>query len=317
MKFVRFLLNTLQFIILLIGSFFICTLVSTTLSLQTKQNTTGFVFWSMKDTSVGINDAIGFWGDTIQANYTTYSKDKDYDFSQREFVVAGEEGLQVKDFDTGEMVTIYTISADVAGPKYRCRNWIPWNWYKESVGMWLDYGIDAIAAVSSPILLPTMNVKNVEHFYQKDLYEFREEIGNASKAHGSHYYEDALEALYNCKTEDDYYQWVDNYKVMYDYMFKIGKYNAKDDKGNYIYEYYYNKFIGEDKVMNSSVVLLYYTILIDIIITIWVVIQYPITIKQLDTGEMEASGGMIKRKKRPGFWSRLFKKKENTEESEE
>ena len=69
--------------------------------------------------------------------------------------------------------------------------------------------------------------------------------------------------------------------------------------------------------MNSSVVLLYYTILIDIIISIWVVCQYPITIKQLDTGEMEASGGMIKRKKRPGLFSRIFRKNKNNEETEE
>lgn len=311
MKFVKFLLNTLQFFVLLICSFFICTLVSGTLSLQTKQNTTGFVFWSSQETSVGLNDAIGFWGDSVQANYTTYSKDENMDFSKKEFVVAGEEGLLVKDFDTGEMVTIHTIRADVSGPKYRCRNWLSWNWYKDSIGIGLDYAVDAVTAVASPILLPTMNVKNVERFYQKDLYEFREEIGNASKAHGSHYYEDAIESLYNCKTEEDYDQWVDNYKVMYDYMFKIGKYNALDSEGNYIYGHYYNKFIGEDRVMNSSVVLLYYTILIDIIISIWVVYQYPIAIKQLDTGEMEASGGMIKKKKKNGFWKRIKRKHKN------
>lgn len=310
MKFVKFLLNTLQFVILLCVAFLACSVISASLSLQTKNNSTGFVFWSNHETKVGLNDAIGFWGDSIEANYTTYSKDENADFSRKRFTVAGEEGLTIKDFTTGEMVTIHTITADVAGPKYRTRNWLNWIWYKESVGLWLDYGIDAIAAAASPVLLPTMNVKNLEKFYQKDLCDFREEILTDHKSLGTHYYEDAIEALYNLETIDDYYRWADDYKVMYDYMFKIAKYNAKDKDGNYIYEKYYNKFVGEDKVMNSSVVLLYYTIIVDIVVAAWIVYQYPITIKQMDTGDLEASGGMIKKRKRRHLFQRKRRKKQ-------
>ena len=291
MKFVKFILNTLMFCLLTICSFLVCCGVSWSLSLQTKSNDTGFVFWSSQETSVGLNDAIGFWGDSVQANYATYKKQ---DFSKKIFVV-DPEGITIK--VNGEEVVIKEITANVAGPKFRCRNWIPWNWYKNSIGLWLDYAVDAVTAVCSPILLPTLNVKDLERFYGKELIDFRQEI-DEKIPNQSHYYEDAVEALYNAQSGEAYAQWVDKYPVMYDYMFKIAKYNSVDDQEVPIYAKYYTKFVGEDRIMNSSVVLLYYTILIDLIVSLWIVIQYPIAIKQLDDGTSEASGGLIKRRKK-------------------
>ena len=75
MKFVRFLLKSLMFFIILICTFIACCVVSWTLTIQTKESTTGFVIWSVKDDSVGMNDAIGYWGTTIKANYSTYKKE--------------------------------------------------------------------------------------------------------------------------------------------------------------------------------------------------------------------------------------------------
>lgn len=307
MKFVRFILKSLMFCIMLVCTFVVCAIVSMTLSLQTKEETTGFKIWSIAEDSVGLNDAVGFWGTTIEANYATY---KESTYSDKEFVVS-TEGITIKDFDTNEDVVIYSIRADVAGPKFRCRNWISWSWYKASVGKVLDYGVDAVASLASPVLLPTMNVKNVERYYGKTLLDFKDEIAENKKAHGAHYYEDAIEALYNCSTDADYGKWIDEYTVMYDYMFKIAKYNAVDKDGNLIYEKYFNKFVGEDRVMNSSVVLLFYTILIDIIISIWLVKQlsddYFAQRLGGPVGNSNGGGNRDDKPKHKGF--RLFKRK--------
>ena len=304
MKFVRFLLKSLMFFIILICTFIACCVVSWTLTIQTKESTTGFVIWSVKDDSVGMNDAIGYWGTTIKANYSTYKKEL---YEKKEFLIS-EEGITIQDFDTGEEIKIYTIRADVAGPKFRCRNWLPWTWYKNSVGKGLDYAIDAVAALTSPILLPTMNIKNLEKFYGKQLIDFKDEIAKSKKAAGIHYYEDAIQALYNCADDDDYGKWVDNYPLMYDYMFKIAKYNALDSDGEPIYGKYFNKFVGEDRMMNSSVVLLYYTILIDLIISIWMVTQLSDDYLTQKFG-YSSGNGQPNQAKKPGLFKRLFRRR--------
>jgi len=313
MKFVKLILNLIMFVFVLLLTWVAAFAVQWVLCVQTGNADNGYVPVSIKEDSVGYNDAFGYLGTSVQANYATYGNDE-YQYYTFKYEV--EEGQPEK-----------TITADVRGPKYRCRNWFSWNWWKNSLGLWLDYGVDAVASVSAPIILPTSNIQQLQKYYGKQLYEFRDEINTNSKQTygdtGLTYYEVAIAKLSEALLTDSEYtyaKWVDDYTLMYNYMFKIAKYNATMEVTNEndelevvpVYESYYNKFIGSDGQPKTSIYLLYYTIILSLIISLWIVHQYPVVTTQNEFGEVEVSGGLFRRKrnkeKKRHFFHRKHKK---------
>jgi len=299
MRLVKLILNTIMFAVVLLLIWVAAYGVQWALCVQTGNADNGYVPISLKEDSVGYNDAFGFLGTSVSGNYASYSND---DYESYTFV-----------YQLNEEEPNKTITADVRGPKYRVRNWLSWGWWKNSVGLWLDYAVDAVASVGSPIVLPTMNVQQLQHYYGKQLYEFKDEINNKSKQTygetGLTYYEVAIAKLSEALLTDSEYtysKWVDEYTVMYNYMFKIAKYNATkivvDENGveqeEYIYAPYVKKFINSEGQPKTSIYLLYYTIILSLIVALWIVHQYPITTEQNEFGEVEVRGGLFRRHKK-------------------
>lgn len=289
MKLLNFIIRIGEFVILLFLLLIAAFGVQWVLCVQTGDSSNGYTVWSVNETSVGYNDAFGYLGTSVKANYSTYGNSE---YQTYTFVYDGENGKQV--------------TADVRGPKYRCRNWIGWSWWKTYPGLWLDYAVDAVASVGAPIFLPTSNIYQLQHYYGKQLYEFEDEINEKSKKTygdtGLTYYQVAIAKLTDAidvNSDYTYDQWVDDYQVMYNYLFKIAKYNAVttgvDEEGNEIqvkiYENYYNKFITEDGQLKTSIYLMYYTIILGIIVAIWGTKQFPRWAQVNDNGELELKGG--------------------------
>lgn len=281
MKFVRFLLNSLMFcgvlFITFLGSYF----TSWALTAQTGETHAQIaIVNNSENNKVSYQDAITFWGTEIGENFKN-------------------------------------------DPKYRSRNWFGWEWWKDYPGYGLDYATDIIVGVVSPVVVPLWNVNQVKEYYIEDFYydsnyetvplestiPYIKEYHAAEidKRKGTGYTELALNAFEVTLMSSDaevfmsYDQWVDEYPTVYEYMFRTAKYNVVNEDGRKAYENIYNKFISTingERIINTGVYILYLNIYIDIAFSLWVVIQYPIRLKQNEFNEVEVDSGFLNRRKR-------------------
>lgn len=339
MKLVKWFLNLLYFAILLCGMFIVSLGCNFLVSVQTGESDSSFVVYSMSETSYGINDAITFIGDNIKTNYKLYSNSDDINYSSAMFVIEyGENEKPIEISGTDGTYEIDALYLDIKGPKARVSNWFSWEWWSTYPGSWLDYGVDFVASVTSPVVLPSYNAANLAKFYNPDMQPgdplvLTDELTtDLAKKYGKDYVTRAVQDLYAVQTDSvlpgsaitTYHKWIKAYSHFYDYMFKIAKYNAlsKDENGDYykVYEKYYNKIVvnkdgTDDRRLNSNVNALYYTLLLDALGAGFVIWQYPITTETEDDGKVKVKGGLFRRrhgrKKAGGFFRRKHGEESN------
>lgn len=196
--------------------------------------------------------------------------------------------------------------------KYRVRNWFSWKWWKNGMG-WADSVVDTVIATVKPIVVPVAQVNAVKEHYGRDLnyfsnviresYSSDEEFNNAlyemnvyfgeySQMYDSEnikiYNEDGLISEYTytgdfviteeTDLEYEYKKWIRNNKQLYNINWKLNKYNCGE------YDKYFTKFISEsdsgERYINTAVIVLYYQQYVSIIIAIFFVCKYPISLLQ-------------------------------------
>ena len=321
MKFVKWFLNVIYFGILICGMFVVSLGCNFLISVQSGESDSTFVVWSMNEKSYGINDSFKFISDNVQTNYKLYSNDETINYSSAMFVIEyedGEEPIEIKNAD--EVIKIESLSLNIKGPKARVRNWFAWEWWAEYPGYWVDYVVDLVASVGSPILLPVYNSANLAKFYNPEMQPgdplilTSDIIDELSKKYGPDYVTRAIQDLYAVQTNSflpgssitSYHKWIKAYSHFYSYMFNIAKYNAltKDSEGNYVkvYEKAYNKIIVnkdgvDDRRVNANVISLYYTLILSALGAGFVVWQFPITTESDDEGRVQVKNGLFKKRK--------------------
>lgn len=321
MKFIKWFLNLIYYCILICGMFVASLGCNFLISVQSGESDSTFVVWSMNETSYGINDAFEFIGNNVQTNYKLYSNDETIDYSSAMFVVEYEEGekpIEIQKAD--EVIQIDSLYLNIQGPKARARNWFSWEWWAEYPGYWIDYVIDFVASIGSPIFLPVYNAANLAKFYNPEMEpgdplvlttEITDEL---ARKYGPDYVTRAIQDLYAVQTESflpgssitTYHKWTKAYSHFYSYMFNIAKYNAltRDSEGNYIkaYEKAYNKIVVnkdgvDDRRVNPNVISLYYTLVLSALGAAFVVWQFPITTEADDEGRVQVKNGLFRKRR--------------------
>lgn len=330
MRFIKWFLNLIYFSILICGMFVVSLGCNFLISAQSGETDSSFVVWSMDEKSYGVNDAFEFISNNVQTNYKLYKDDGDIDYSSAMFVIEyedGEDPIEIR--KPNGTVQIDSLYLNIQGPKVRARNWIGLEWWAEYPGYWIDYAIDFVASIGSPIFLPVYNAANLAKFYNPEmepgdpLILTTEIIDELSKKYGPDYVTRAVQDLYSVQTESylpgssitTYHKWIKAYTHFYSYMFNIAKYNAltRDAEGNYIkvYEEAYNKIVVnkdgvDDRRVNANVISLYYTVVLCALGSGFVVWQFPITTEADSEGRVQVKNGLFRKRRhrRAGIFAR-------------
>ena len=255
MKLVRIICNILLFIVVACGISMTQIAVYNVTAAQSSDVTAVHII-PQGDESVAYFDKFGFWGTDIKTGF------------QQE-------------------------------PKHRVRNLFG-GWQ----GMWwADVALDFTIAATKPILVPIAQVNGLKNYYGKTINSEEYETyllhvyGDEEKANNAIYelyvifgegYEEAetidgepiSDWEYTGKWEvgDKYNKWVRKNKKLYNTNWKLKKYN------NESYDRYFSKFIIESETgerhIKVAAVVLYYTQIVSLIISLVFVIKYPIFIGQ-------------------------------------
>lgn len=201
-------------------------------------------------------------------------------------------------------------------PKYRVRNWLPWEWWKESM-YYIDYPVDVVVGAAKPFILPMTQVNEMKNYYDPESnvdsmdYEywaselvnnerFQEIEEKIDTKKGTGYTELAVNDLLVRVQNGDvsFHKWVDEYDIVYTEVFKLIKYNQLDENGQKVYANMYNKFIDENGDIKTSVYVMYFQVYISIILTIYILTQIPLSFDVGEEGEAKVKGSFFVRRKR-------------------
>ena len=189
--------------------------------------------------------------------------------------------------------------------KYRVRNWVGADWWKNGMG-WLDKGIDVVIGVVKPIVVPIAQINAVKNYYGRDIKYFEEVLVKYSYGESEEAYNNALYEVYviydmgygNATTaginsipiEDyqytgnlaenssaEYARWVRDNKTMYNHIWKLNKYNSPT------YTKYFNKFITEKdgvRGIKTASIVLYYQGIVSFVVALFFICKFPINFVQ-------------------------------------
>lgn len=201
-------------------------------------------------------------------------------------------------------------------PKYRVRNWLPWDWWKNSMVV-LDYPVDVVVGAVKPIILPMTQVNEMNKYFDPEsdmnstsYYEWGLELVENERYQtiedaiddkkGAGYTELAVNEMLVRVANGDitFSAWVDEYDIVYTEIFRLIKYNQVDSAGKKIYADMYYKFINEDGDIKTAVYVMYFQIYISVILTIYILTQIPLAFDIGDEGEARVKGSIFTRRKR-------------------
>jgi hypothetical protein len=228
-------------------------------------------------------------------------------------------------------------TVDVPSPntKLRVSNWFSWKWWK-TAGKYIDVGVNAVVSVAKPILMPGVCADELKTYYGMDLSDFRTEIGydvgtdDAKESVSrfsvmSHIYfgvdyvsDDSAMVDLNHETAKKYdlaklissdvnengkadiFDMADDYNEFYQILFKLYKYNMKDDSGVPIYHKYFVKFVTVDangnRTLKASVYGLFFLQYINIILSLAFCWLNPIDVERDETtGSVQAKNSVFRR----------------------
>lgn len=193
-------------------------------------------------------------------------------------------------------------------PKYRIRNWVGAEWWKNGMS-WADTGLDIIAGITKPILVPIAQVNAVRVFRGKNINDFNEYFVNIiykdETAYNNALYEQFVifkdfvgenvpgevktttglpieeyeytgDYSIENPTKYDYSKWLVKNKQLYNNTWKLNKYNSE------VYGQYFEKFLIEDEIsgerhIKPAAIVLYYQQTVSIILAALFVMKYPIS----------------------------------------
>lgn len=228
-------------------------------------------------------------------------------------------------------------STDIPSPntKLRVSNWFSWGWWK-NFAKYVDVGVNAVVAVAKPIIMPGVCADELKTYYAKDISDFKTELGydlgtDAAKEKVSrfsvmsHKYfgvdyvsDDSATVELNHATAKKYdlsriisadadgngkcdiFDVADDYNEFYQLLFKLYKYNMKDDSGIPVYHQYFVKFVTVDangnRTLKASVYGLFFLQYINIILSIAFCWLNPIDVERDETtGSVQAKNSIFRR----------------------